>query len=242
MRDVKAERIQCDEIWSFCYAKPRTSRGEGCPGGRWRRVDVDRARRRNEADRLLASSATVAAIKRLDLADDLAAGSPAASRSPPTATAPICRASGGSVRRRRGLRHIDEDLRRSGGRPGRYSPPVCVGAKKTPSTGKPDKAHVSTSYVERANLSIRMQNRRFTRLTNAFSKKLDNHVHALALYFAFYNFCRIHKTPEGHPCDGRGYHRPLWSLEDIVAKIDARRPRPGKRGPYKGRVRENTCA
>ena len=77
---------------------------------------------------------------------------------------------------------------------GRYSPPICTGVKKHVVEGDPDRAHVSTSYVERANLSIRMQNRRFTRLTNAFSKKFENHVHALALYFMFYNFVRVHKT------------------------------------------------
>ena len=79
---------------------------------------------------------------------------------------------------------------------GRYSPADCTGIRKVRVTGKPERAHVSTSYVERMNLSIRMQNRRFTRLTNGFSKKLDNHIHALALYFAFYNFCCIHKTPK----------------------------------------------
>jgi hypothetical protein len=91
---------------------------------------------------------------------------------------------------------------------GRYSPAVCTGIHKTRIEGKPDGDHVSTSYVERANLSIRMQHRRFTRLTDAVSKKFQNHVHMLALYFAFYNFVRIHKTLRGHARDGgwRGGH------------------------------------
>ena len=93
--------------------------------------------------------------------------------------------------------------------------PICTGKKKRVVEGDPDQAHISTSYVERANLSIRMQNRRFTRLTNAFSKKLDNQIHALALYFAFY-FVRIHKTLKITPHGGgdhgsavvaRGYRR-----------------------------------
>lgn len=101
--------------------------------------------------------------------------------------------------------------------------------------GEPDPKHVSTSYVERSNLSIRMQNRRFTRLTNAFSKKLDNHIHALALYFAFYNFVRIHKTLKVTPAMAAGITDRLWSLEDIVERIDAAAPKPGPRGPYKKR-------
>lgn len=125
----------------------------------------------------------------------------------------------------------------SGGAPssssGRYSPPDCIGIKKERISGRPDDAHVSTSYVERMNLSIRMQNRRFTRLTNAFSKKLDNHIHALALYFAFYNFCRIHKTLKVTPAMAAGITDKLWSLEDIAERIEARRPEPAKRGPYR---------
>lgn len=96
-------------------------------------------------------------------------------------------------------------------------------------------AHISTSYVERSNLSIRMQNRRFTRLTNAFSKKFQNHVHALALYFAFYNFVRGHKTLRMTPAMAAGIVDRLWSIDDIIARIDADAPKPGKRGPYKNR-------
>ncbi len=81
-----------------------------------------------------------------------------------------------------------------------------------------------------------MQNRRFTRLTNVFSKKLDNHTHALALYFAFYIFCRIHKTLKVTPAMAAGVSDKLWSLEDIAERIEANRPQPGKRGPYKKRV------
>lgn len=76
----------------------------------------------------------------------------------------------------------------------RYSPAECLGTRKRRLSGNPDVAHVSTSHVERQNLTMRMQMRRFTRLTNGFSKKLDNHIHAIALYFVFYNFCRIHKS------------------------------------------------
>ena len=102
--------------------------------------------------------------------------------------------------------------------------------------GNPDEGKISTSYVERQNLTMRMSMRRFTRLTNAFSKKLDNHIHALALYFAFYNFCRIHKTLRMSPAMAAGITDRLWSLEDIAAKIDALAPAPKPRGPYKKRA------
>ena len=81
-----------------------------------------------------------------------------------------------------------------------------------------------------------MQNRRFTRLTNAFSKKFANHVHALALYFMFYNFVRIHKTLKVTPAMAAGVSQTLWTMEDIAERIEARRPAPGKRGPYKKHV------
>jgi hypothetical protein len=121
--------------------------------------------------------------------------------------------------------------------PGRYSPAECIGAKKVRVEGNPDVKHVSTSYVERQNLTMRMSMRRFTRLTNAFSKKLDNHIHALALYFVFYNFCRIHKTLKVTPAMAAGVTDRLWSLEDIAERIEARAAKP-VRGPYKKQTAE----
>ena len=102
----------------------------------------------------------------------------------------------------------------------RYSPVKYTGSKKTLVTGKPDRKHISTSYVERQNLNMRMGMRRFTRLTNAFSKKLENHYHALSLYFMFYNFVRIHKTLSTSPAMAAKLTDRLWSMEDIVALID----------------------
>jgi hypothetical protein len=102
----------------------------------------------------------------------------------------------------------------------RYSPTECVGTRKDRVKGRPDPKHVSTSYVERANLTMRMSMRRFTRLTNAFSKKLTNHAHMVALYALWYNFVRMHKTLRMSPAMAAGIETRLWSMEDVAAMLD----------------------
>ena len=104
----------------------------------------------------------------------------------------------------------------------KYSPSECLGARKDTITGNPDPKHISTSYTERANLTMRMSMRRFTRLTNAFSKKLQNHEHMVALYALWYNFVRIHKTLRTSPAMAAGIETRLWAMEDVVALIDGR--------------------
>ncbi len=118
---------------------------------------------------------------------------------------------------------------------GRYSPGICTGAVMRRVEGHPDAKHVSTSYVERQNLTMRMSMRRFTRLTNAVSKKAENHAAALALYFTFYNFVRVHKTLRCSLAMAAGLSDRLWSMEDVVALIDAAEGPAKKRGPYKPR-------
>jgi len=98
----------------------------------------------------------------------------------------------------------------------RYSPAVCMGARTAVINGKPDLQHVSTSYIERQNLSMRMGMRRFTRLTNAFSKKVENHEAAIALHYMYYNFARIHQTLRVTPAMEAGVSDHVWSLEEIV--------------------------
>jgi IS1 family transposase len=116
----------------------------------------------------------------------------------------------------------------------RYSPAVCIGCKKARVQGEPDMSRVSTSYVERSNLGIRMGLRRFTRLTNAFSKKLENHCAALAIYFMHYNFARIHGTIRCSPAMAGGVTPHLWSVEEIVGLLPE--PTGGPRGPYRPRI------
>jgi IS1 family transposase len=103
----------------------------------------------------------------------------------------------------------------------RYSPPVCVGAERKVVKGNPDEAHISTSYVERQNLTMRMHMRRFTRLTNAFSKKIENHACAIALHAMFYNFVRIHQTLKITPAMAAGVTQRLWEMTDVVEMIEA---------------------
>ena len=118
----------------------------------------------------------------------------------------------------------------------RYSPPTCIGARKRRVEGRPDPAHVSTSNVERNNLTMRISIRRFTRLTNAFSKKIENHAYSVALHFMHYNFCRQHKSLCGiSPAMASGVTDRLWHIEDIVRLVDEAAPTAGPRGPYQKR-------
>ena len=236
VRGVKASKVQCDEIWSFCYAKQKNvAEAKDAPaeaGDVWTWTAID-------ADTKLICSYFVgdrSGQSAIAMMDDLR--SRLANRVQLTTDGhkayleAVEGAFGGDVDYAQLVKLYGPTITA----PGRYSPAECVGARKVKVEGNPDKAHVSTSYVERQNLTMRMSMRRFTRLTNAFSKKLDNHIHALALYFAFYNFCRIHKTLKVTPAMAAGITDKLWSLEDIAERIEARQPAPAKRGPYKKKV------
>ncbi len=233
VRDVKASRIQCDEIWSFVGAKQKNvAAAIGDPVGdvwTWTAIDAD--------TKLMVSyfvgdrSGQSAIILMDDLRGRLSNRVQLTTDGHKAYLEGVEGAFGGDVDYAQLVKIYGE----TPGPKGRYSPAECTGIKKIRVEGDPDEKHVSTSYVERMNLSIRMQNRRFTRLTNAFSKKLDNHIHALALYFAFYNFCRMHKTLRMSPAMAAGVSQTLWTMEDIAEKIEARTAKPAKRGPYKKR-------
>ena len=119
---------------------------------------------------------------------------------------------------------------------GRYSPAECIGIRKTCIEGSPDPAHVSTSYAERANLTMRMHMRRFTRLTNAFSKKVENHAYAVALHMMYYNFVRIHQKLRVSPAMAAGVADRLWEIGDIAKLVEAADAPAKKRGPYRKRA------
>ena len=237
VRNVKASRIQCDEIWSFCYAKDKNvASAKAAPDGAgdvwtWTAIDAD--------TKLMVSYfvGDRSGESAMVLMDDLAARLSNRVQLTTDGHKAYLDAVEGAFGCDVDYAQLVKMYGSVGGKSAevRYSPAECTGIRKVRVEGNPDVKHVSTSHVERMNLSIRMQNRRFTRLTNAFSKKLDNHIHALALYFAFYNFCRIHKTLRVTPAMAAGVTDRLWSLEDIVAKIDAMAPAPKPRGPYKPR-------
>ena len=235
VRNVKASRIQCDEIWSFCHAKAKNvATAKAAPEGAgdvwtWTALDADTklivsyyvGDRSGESAMCLMDDLQGRLANRVQLTTD---GHKAYLEA-------VEGTFGGDVDFAQLVKLYGPTITA----PGRYSPAECIGAKKVRIEGNPDIAHVSTSYVERQNLTMRMSMRRFTRLTNAFSKKLDNHIHALALYFVFYNFTRIHKTLRMSPAMAAGVTDRLWSLEDVVAKIDELAPAPKARGPYKKR-------
>ncbi len=105
----------------------------------------------------------------------------------------------------------------------RYSPAECIGTRVIPIIGQPNPKYISTSYVERQNLTMRMQMRRFTRLTNAFSKKIENHFHAVALHYMYYNFCRVHQTLRVTPAMEAGIADHVWTTEEIVSLLEPER-------------------
>lgn len=236
VRAVKASRIQCDEIWSFNYCKQRsvaTAKAAPLDAGdvwTWTALDADTKLIVTYAvgDRTLSS----ARLFIEDLAQRLANRVQLTADGHRAYVEAVDEAFGGEI----DFAQLQKLYGPTPSPPGRYSPAQCIGTKTKIRSGAPDPKHINTSYVERSNLTIRMQNRRFTRLTNAFSKKIDNHLHALALFFLHYNFVREHKSLKKlTPAMAAGLASSPWSMEQIAEEIEARRPKPGKRGPYKKR-------
>jgi IS1 family transposase len=238
VRGVKAKRIQCDEIWSFTYAKAKNvADAKAAPDGAgdtwtWTALDAD--------SKLIVShfvggrDSECAMWFMDDVAKRLANRVQMTTDGHKAYLEAIEGAFGCDV-------DYAQLVKIYGASPesakGRYSPADCTGIKKNRIEGKPDYDHVSTSYVERANLTMRMHNRRFTRLTNAFSKKFENHSHMVALYAVWYNFARIHKTLRVSPAMAAGVSDKLLSWDDIAEMVEAHHAKPAaKRGPYKKRA------
>lgn len=237
VREVKAKRVQCDEIWSFVGAKQKNvAAAKGEPEGdvwTWTAIDADSkliisymvGDRSGDTANFFIDDLRQRVDGRMQLTTD---GHKAYLEAVAGAFPE------GGVDYAMLVKLYGEPKGKLDER--RYSPAECTGTKKRRIVGSPDKAHVSTSYVERQNLTMRMSMRRFTRLTNGFSKKVDAHINALSLYFVFYNWVRIHKTLRMSPAMAAGIADRLWSMEDVVALIDARAPEAKKRGPYKKRI------
>ena len=234
VRGVTSKRVQVDEIWSFAYAKQKNvAAAKAAPDGAgdtwtWTALDAD--------SKLIISyfvggrDGECAKWFMCDVADRLANRVQLTSDGHRAYLEAVEDAFGGDV-------DYAQLVKMYGNAPeaakGRYSPAECTGIKKVRVEGSPEKKHVSTSYVERQNLTMRMHMPRFTRLTNAFSKKFESHAHMVALYSVWYNFIRVHKTLHVSPAMAAGVCDRLWSMEDVAALIDARDHTPKKRGPYK---------
>jgi IS1 family transposase len=238
VRDLKSQRVQCDEIWSFVHAKAKNVKAaKAAPQGAgdvwtWTALDADS---KLMVSWFVGNRDTESALAFMDdLRGRLANRVQLTTDGHPVYPQAVEEAFGGDVDfgqlvKLYGAPSASREAFR------RYSPTECVGTRKSSIIGSPDPKHMSTSYVERSNLTMRMGMRRFTRLTNAFSKRIENHCHALALYFVFYNFARRHQTLRMSPAMAAGIADRLWSMDDIVALVDARAPPAKKRGPYKPR-------
>lgn len=222
VRKVAAKRVQCDEIWSFCYAKDKNVRdAKAAPEGAgniwtWTALDSDSKMMLTwwVGDR---SAATGVNFLR-DLESRLANRIQLTTDGYGAYLEAVDAAFGGEV----DFAQLVKIYHETPHAPGRYSPAECVGAKKRTISGNPDVDHISTSHAERQNLTMRMSMRRFTRLTNAFSKKFENHCHSLALYFVFYNWIRKHKAHGTTPAVAAGLTDKAMTMADVVQLIDTR--------------------
>ncbi len=233
VRNVESRRVQVDEIWSFTYAKQKnvpTAKAAPMEAGdtwTWTAIDAD--------SKLIVSwlvggrDSEYAMWFMDDLRSRLAKLTSDGHRAYVEA---VEGAFGGDI-------DYAMLVKMYGAAPEgekRYSPAICTGAHRRRVEGDPDPKHISTSYAERQNLTMRMAMRRFTRLTNAFSKKFENHVHMVALYTVWYNFVKQHKSLKGiTPAMAAGVTDKLWDMKDVAVLIDAAAPKPGRRGPYKKR-------
>lgn len=232
---VQAKNVQADEIWSFCYAKQRNVKNakaapaEAGDVWTWTALDSDSkliisymaSSRTSSAAEAFMQDVARRLTGRVQLTTDGFNAYPNAVRV----------AFGKNVDFAQLVKTYATP--KGAGPERRYSPPVCTGAHKMPVSGNPDPEKISTSHVERANLTMRMGMRRFTRLTNAHSKKYANHLYALALFFMHYNFVRQHKAHKLSPAMAAGITDRLWSMEDIAERIDIRVNQPKVRGPYR---------
>ena len=217
VKNVTSKRVQCDEIWSFVYSKQKNvpENKEGHAGDVWTWVGID-------ADTKLVISYLVgdrtaedASIFMHDIASRLKNRVQLTTDGLKSYLEAVNDAFGNNIDYSQLVKLYNGDtLAESNER--KYSPIEYTGAKKTWIKGNPDNKHVSTSFVERQNLTMRMHMRRFTRLTNAFSKKIANHEYAIALHFVYYNFCKIHKTLRVTPAMEAGLIKDIMSIEDIV--------------------------
>jgi IS1 family transposase len=221
LRNLTCKRIQCDEIWQFCYAKdknvPADKQGKFGYGNVWTWVALDADTKLIPSWRVGTRGAGTAYEFMHDLAGRLANRVQLTTDGHRVYLDAVESAFGSEIDYAMLVKLYGADREES---EARYSPAECIGCRTIPISGKPKAKHISTSYVERQNLTMRMSMRRFTRLTNAFSKKVENHHHALALHYMHYNFCRIHQTLRVTPAMEAGISDHVWTLEELVGLLE----------------------
>ncbi|MBS1842737.1 MAG: DDE-type integrase/transposase/recombinase [Acidobacteria bacterium] len=234
LRNLPCKRVQCDEVWSFVGAKqknvPAELKGTFGIGDVWTWTALCADTKLIASWMVGARDGDAAKLFIGDLKDRLAKRVQLTTDGHKVYVEAVENAFGGGIDYAMLVKHYGDG---SQSPERKYSPAEFVCASKVKISGDPDKAHVSTSYIERQNLTMRMSMRRFTRLTNGFSKKVENHAHAVALHFMYYNFGRIHKTLRVTPAMEAGITNHVWSLEEIAMLVPE--PAAKKRGPYKKR-------
>lgn len=225
LRNLTCKRIQCDEIWAFCHAKdknlPADKQGKFGYGSVWTWTALD-ADTKLIASWMVGPRDVAAATEFIcDLEGRLANHVQLTTDGHKPYLEAIDYAFSGNIDYAMLIKIYGE----SGEPEKRYSPAQCVGIEQRTISGNPDRKHVSTSYVERQNLTMRMHIRRFTRLTNGHSKKLANHIAAVSLHFMFYNFVRIHQTLRVTPAMAAGITDRVWEISDIVRLLEEREER-----------------
>lgn len=219
LRKLTCKRIQCDEIWSFCYAKARNvpfdKRGKFGFGDVWTWTALCSETKLICAWQVGRRDAYHAQQFMYDLASRLATRVQLTTDGHRVYLDAVDLAFGNNIDYAMLVKiyGAERDTEAT------YSPAKVISCRAVPITGDPDAEHISTSHVERSNLTMRMQMRRFTRLTNAFSKKIENHISALSLYFMYYNFCRVHQTLRVTPAMEAGIADHVWEIEEIVGLI-----------------------
>jgi IS1 family transposase len=222
MRNLNCQRVQIDECWAFCYAKaknvtPEIAAKHPGAGDVWTWAAIDADSKLIPCWIIGPRDGVTARMFVNDLANRLADRIQLSSDALPAYLNAVEQAFRGDVDY--AMLHKIYSNPVEGQK--RYSPADCIGCEKRIVVGYPDPEHVSTSYIERANLSLRMGMRRFTRLTNGFSKKIENHAASVALFMMYYNFARVHKTLRCSPAMAAGVDSRLWEIKDIVAMIEA---------------------
>ncbi len=216
IRNINAKRIQVDEIWSFCYAKQKnvtaTMLETQYAGDVWTFTAIEAQSKLVIGWYAGSRDAGTATAFLQDIESRLANRVQLTTDGHKMYLTAVADAFGAGVDYAMLVKVFGNDPEAQK----RYSPAACIGCEQKAIAGKPDPKHVSTSYVERQNLNMRMNMRRFTRLTNAFSKKIENHIHSLALFHMHYNFCRVHQTLRVTPAMEAGVSQHIWTIQEIL--------------------------